>query len=169
MITRSFPDQTEQNMKRDDRPTDSLPISRRTVIMNAGLAAAAIAGLGSCTNYGSGPVTEPSAAATSGGATGGNGAGNGLTATAADIPVGGGKIFPDAQTVITQPEAGDFKAFSSICTHQACPVATVTDTINCECHGSKYSITDGSVLNPPAPQPLPAKTIKVDGDTLTVT
>jgi Rieske Fe-S protein len=154
-------------MKRYARPTDMLPISRRTVIMNAGLAAAAVAGLSACTNYGSGPATEPSAAATSGGATGG--AGNGLTATAADIPVGGGKIFPDAQAVITQPKAGEFKAFSSICTHQACPVATVTDTINCDCHGSKYSITDGSVVNPPAPQPLPAKTIKVDGDTLTVT
>jgi Rieske Fe-S protein len=153
-------------MKRYDRPTDTLPISRRTVIMNAGLAAAAVAGLSGCTNYGSGPATEPSAAAT-GGATGG--AGNGLTATAADIPVGGGKIFPDAQAVITQPKAGEFKAFSSICTHQSCPVATVTDTINCDCHGSKYSITDGSVVNPPAPQPLPAKTIKVDGDTLTVT
>src|SRR5688572_33308137 len=106
-------------MKPYDRPTDSLPISRRTVIMNAGLAAAAIASLGSCTNYGSGPVTEPSAAATSGGATGGasNGAGNGLTATAADIPIGGGKIFPDGQTVITQPEAGEFKAFNSNCKH----------------------------------------------------
>ncbi len=84
-------------------------------------------------------------------------------------PVGSGKIFPDAQAVITQPKSGEFKAFSSICTHQSCLVATVTDTINCDCHGSKYSITDGSVVNPPAPQPLPAKTIKVDGDTLTVT
>ena len=93
----------------------------------------------------------------------------GLSAKAADIPVGSGKIFPDAQTVITQPKEGEFKAFSSICTHQACPVATVTDTINCDCHGSKYSITDGSVVNPPAPNPLPAKTIKVEGDTLTVT
>ena len=92
----------------------------------------------------------------------------GLSAKAADIPVGSGKIFPDAQTVITSQE-GEFKAFSSICTHQACPVATVTDTINCDCHGSKYSITDGSVVNPPAPNPLPAKTIKVEGDTLTVT
>jgi Rieske Fe-S protein len=158
-------------MKPYDRPTDSLPISRRTVIMNAGLAAAALAGLSSCTNYGTAPVTESSAATTSGSATGGasNGAGNGLTATAADIPVGSGKIFPDAETVITQPKEGEFKAFSSICTHQACPVASVTDTINCDCHGSKYSITDGSVVNPPAPQPLPTKTIKVDGDTLTVT
>ena len=154
-----------------DRPTDTLPIPRRTVIMNAGLAAAALAGLSSCTNYGTAPVAESSAATTSGSATAGasNGAGNGLTATAADIPVGSGKIFPDSETVITQPEEGEFKAFSSICTHQACPVASVTDTINCDCHGSKYSITDGSVINPPAPQPLPAKTIKVDGDTLTVT
>ena len=94
---------------------------------------------------------------------------SGLSAKVADIPVGGGKIFPDAQTVITQPEQGEFKAFDSICTHQACPVASVTDTINCDCHGSKYSINDGSVVNPPAPNPLPAKTIKVDGDTLTVT
>jgi Rieske Fe-S protein len=149
------------------RPTDSMPISRRTLIMNAGLAAAALASLSSCTTYGSGPVTEPSAAATSGETSGGSG--QGLTVNAAEIPTGSGKIFPDAQAVITQPEQGEFKAFSSICTHQNCPVATVTDTINCECHGSRYSITDGSVVNPPATTPLPAKTIKVDGDTLTVT
>ena len=49
-----------------DRPTDSPPITRRTVIMNTGLAAAAIAGLSSCTNYGTAPVSEPSAGGTSG-------------------------------------------------------------------------------------------------------
>ena len=37
-------------MNPNDRTTDSLPISRRTVIINTGLAAAAIAGLSSCTN-----------------------------------------------------------------------------------------------------------------------
>ena len=147
-----------------NRPTDSLPISRRTVIMSTGLAAASLAGLSSCTTYGSTPVTDPSAPVEES-----SGSGQGLSAKVADIPVGGGKIFPDAQTVITQPEQGEFKAFDSICTHQACPVASVTDTINCDCHGSKYSINDGSVVNPPAPNPLPAKTIKVDGDTLTVT
>jgi Rieske Fe-S protein len=152
------------------RPTDSLPISRRTVIMNIGLAAAAMAGLSSCTNYSTQPVDEPSAAGTSGGATGGSsGAGGPLSVKETEIPVGSGKIFPDAQTVITQPQKGEFKAFSAICTHQGCVVDTVTNTINCPCHGSKYSITDGSVVNPPAPQPLPAKTIKVSGDTLTVT
>jgi Rieske Fe-S protein len=61
------------------------------------------------------------------------------------------------------------RPFSSICTHQGCQVDAVTTTINCPCHGSKYSITDGSVVNPPAPKPLPEKTIKVEGDNLVVT
>jgi Rieske Fe-S protein len=156
-------------MNHYDRTTDSLPISRRTVIMNTGLAAAALAGLSSCTNYSTAPASQPSAA-TSGGASGGSAAAAGpLTVKEAEIPVGSGKIFPDAQTVITQPKKGEFKAFSAICTHMGCLVDSVTDTINCPCHGSKYSITDGSVVNPPAPQPLPPKTIKVSGKTLTVT
>jgi Rieske Fe-S protein len=151
-----------------DRPTDALPISRRPVIMNTGLAAVAIAGLSSCTTYGTQPVTEPAAGDT-GGATGGSsGASGPLSVKEADIPVGSGKIFPDAQTVITQPKKGEFKAFSSVCTHQGCQVDAITDTINCPCHGSKYSITDGSVVNPPAPKPLPPKTIEIKGDTLTV-
>ena len=70
--------------------------------------------------------------------------------------------------MITQPTEGTFKAFSSICTHARCPVADVTDTINCNCHGSKFSITDGSVVNGPATQPLPARTVAVTGDSVSV-
>ncbi len=139
------------------RLTDDPPISRRTVIMTTGLAAAALAGFSGCANYGS---AEAPPSATS--------AGGGLSAKTADIPVGGGQVFADAQAVITQPTAGQFKAFTSICTHAGCPVAEVTDTINCDCHGSKYSITDGSVVNGPAPNPLAPKTVTVDGDTITV-
>jgi len=140
-----------------DRLTDAPPISRRTAIMQAGLAAAALAGLSGCTNYGASetPSSAPSAAGP-------------LSAKAADIPVGGGKIFADAQAVITQPSAGEFKAFTSICTHAQCPVFDVTDTINCNCHGSKFSITDGSVVKDPATTPLAAKTVTVDGDDLTI-
>jgi len=148
-----------------DRWTDSLPISRRTVIINVSLAAAAVAGLSSCTTYGTAPVTEPSAPPSGQGA---GGSGQPLTIASADIPVGSGKVFPDAQTVITQPKKGDFKAFSAVCTHQGCLVHAVTNTINCPCHGSKYSITDGSVVNPPAPNPLPEKTIQVEGNNLVV-
>ena len=150
-------------MKPHDRPTDSLLISRRTVIMNSGLAAAALAGLSSCTTYGTG--TQPSAPASGQGS---GGSGQGVTAKSAEIPVGSGKVFPDAQTVVTQPKKGQFKAFSAVCTHQGCIVNAVTNTINCPCHGSKYSITDGSVVNPPATQPLAPKTIKVSGGNVVV-
>jgi Rieske Fe-S protein len=45
-----------------------------------------------------------------------------------------------------------------------CPVSDVSGgTINCLCHGSQYSIEDGSVVAGPAPSPLPAKPIEVDG------
>jgi Rieske Fe-S protein len=47
-------------------------------------------------------------------------------------------------------------------------VSDVTDTINCACHGSQFSITDGSVVTPPATKPLPEAVITVDGDTITV-
>jgi Rieske Fe-S protein len=88
---------------------------------------------------------------------------------AADIPVGGGKVFPDEHVVITQPTAGTFKAFDATCTHMQCTVASVSGgTINCPCHGSKYKITDGSVENGPAPRPLTPKTVTKTGDTLTV-
>jgi Rieske Fe-S protein len=148
-----------------DRTTDPPPISRRTVIMNTGLAAAALAGLTSCTNYSTAPAGQPSAPPSAASSSGGGP----VTVKEAEIPVGSGKVFADAQTVITQPKKDEFKAFSAVCTHQGCLVDAVTTTINCPCHGSKYSITDGSVVNPPAPQPLPAKTVKVNGDTLTVT
>jgi Rieske Fe-S protein len=41
-------------------------------------------------------------------------------------------------------------------------------TINCTCHGSKYSMEDGSVKTGPATQPLPPRTVTVEGDNLTL-
>lgn len=71
--------------------------------------------------------------------------------------------------VVTQPSAGEFKAFSAICTHQGCTVNKVADgTIDCPCHGSKYRIADGSVAAGPAPRPLPAEQITVSGETITL-
>jgi Rieske Fe-S protein len=84
-----------------------------------------------------------------------------------DVPVGGGKIYTNPQVVVTQPTKGEFKGFTSICTHQGCPVSSVDDgTINCTCHGSKFSIEDGSVVHGPATSPLDAVSVAVDGDTI---
>ena len=82
---------------------------------------------------------------------------------AADIPVGGGKVFANQKMVVTQPSAGQFKGFSAVCTHQGCLVDAVTDgTINCPCHASKFKVTDGSVTAGPAPTPLAAMDVSVN-------
>lgn len=83
------------------------------------------------------------------------GGGGEVIASTDDVPEGGGFIVEDAEVVITQPTAGMFKGFTSVCTHQGCQVGEVADgTINCPCHGSKFSIEDGSVVNGPATEPL---------------
>ena len=84
-------------------------------------------------------------------------------ASTGDVPVGGGVI--GAGVVVTQPAEGDFRAFSSTCTHQGCTVSDVSDgIISCFCHGSQYSAEDGSVERGPATQALPEVGITVDGD-----
>ncbi|MGW5325828.1 Rieske (2Fe-2S) protein [Streptomyces sp. NPDC004014] len=91
-------------------------------------------------------------------------------ASTSDIPEGGGKIFKERKVVVTQPSKGDFKAFSAICTHEGCTVSEVADgTIGCPCHGSRFHIADGSVANGPATRPLPAETIKVEGNSIRLT
>ncbi|MGW5429243.1 Rieske (2Fe-2S) protein [Streptomyces sp. NPDC004059] len=115
---------------------------------------------------GAAAVVAPVAACGGGGSTSG-GAELGKTS---DIPEGGGKIFKDQKVVVTQPKKGDFKAFSAICTHLGCTVSRVADgTIDCPCHGSKFHVADGSVAHGPAKRPLPAKSIKVEGNSIKLT
>ncbi|MGI8711505.1 MAG: Rieske (2Fe-2S) protein [Acidimicrobiales bacterium] len=93
----------------------------------------------------------------------------GPLAAAADIPVGDGKIFADQNVVVTEPEPGTFHGFSAICTHLGCTVTTVDQgTINCPCHGSRFSISDGSVQAGPAPRPLPRAQITVAGGSISL-
>jgi Rieske Fe-S protein len=86
-----------------------------------------------------------------------------------EVPVGSGKIFAAEKVVLTQPTAGDFKAFSAVCTHQGCVVAKiVAKDIECTCHGSKFSIEDGSVVTGPATKALEPLKVTASGDELSV-
>jgi Rieske Fe-S protein len=77
-------------------------------------------------------------------------------------------VLGERGVVVTQPSAGQFKAFSAICTHQGCTVAEVrAGTINCPCHGSRFSAVDGSVVNGPAARPLRPVAVTVAGTDIT--
>jgi nitrite reductase/ring-hydroxylating ferredoxin subunit len=138
-------------------------VSRRIVFQGLGFlgVAAALAGCGGSSDASD---SDASAAASSGTA----------LATTDEVPVGGGIVLTDAGVVLTQPTAGEFKAFTAICTHQGAALDAVTsEGIECPLHGSRFSIEDGSVvraaagLTPEEQDPLPEAEIVVNGDQIT--
>lgn len=138
---------------------DKMQFSRKSVIVGAGvgLAAATLAACSSGDSGDSGDSAGESSEAASAPAP------EELTTTA-DVPVGSGIIV--GETIITQPVAGDFKAFSAVCTHSGCLINAVADgTLNCPCHGSKFSL-DGAMVRGPAARPLTEETITVQGDSI---
>ena len=157
-----------QEPQRDTRAT------RRGVLAGVGLVGLAGA-VSACSSGGSSSSpagaasasTAPASAPGSASAAAGTGSATGALATTSEIPVGSGKIFTAEKVVVTQPTSGDFKAFSAVCTHMGCIVSQISNgTIDCPCHGSRYSIKDGSVVAGPAPSPLPAEPIKLSGTSI---
>jgi Rieske Fe-S protein len=146
---------------------------RRTLLVAA--ASGAAAALSGCTVYGrddDSPAAEPDGSATEPGESGESSEGAVLASTS-EVDVGGGVILADRGVVVTQPSDGEFKGFSATCTHQGCTVSSISDgTINCACHGSRFSIEDGSVvqaasgLTADSQAPLPEVPISVDGDSI---
>ena len=114
-----------------------------------GVAAIAVAGCSS----GSGDSGNSSSSSSSG-----------SLAKTSDIPEGGGKIFASEKVVVTQPSSGTYKAFSAVCPHQGCTVSSISgDAIVCPCHGSKFKISDGSLISGPAKTGLTTKQVTVSG------
>ncbi|SRR6266545_1187750 len=155
----------------DENTRDRRTVLRGAAVIGlAGAAAPLIAACGGDDAAGSGsttstaPSTAPASSAPASSAPASSSGGAGSLGPASEVPVGGGKIYGDAKVVVTQPTAGQYKGFTAVCTHQGCIVGTVEGgTINCPCHGSKYKIADGSVVSGPAPAPLAAVAVTVQG------
>lgn len=160
-------------MAEQSKPT----ADRRTVLRTTALGVAA-AGIGvtaaACSSsntdaQGSNATTaqpaDTGAAGTSASSgSGSTGSSGSNVATTAQVPVNGGYVNKDAAIVVTQPTAGEYKAFTAVCTHAQCIVGSVSNNvIQCPCHGSQYNAATGAVIQGPAPAPLAAKSVKVDG------
>ncbi len=177
--------------KSDSQVATGADPTRRAVVAGAGLvgASALLVGCGWDTanlksryvadGQTTAPAAPPDTPATTGAAPAATGAAPAQTeapagnanverlASTSDIPVGGGKIFSADKVVVTQPSEGNFKAYDTTCSHAGCAVTKISGgTINCPCHGAKFSVQDGSVTDGPAPTGLQEVSIKVEGDAI---
>lgn len=157
--------------------SDETQISRRGVVLGAGVAAGALT-IAAC---GGPDVTYSKGATTTAGSTSPSAPTSDRTtaeaapptsaetiradelAKTSDVP-NGGAVLVDG-VLITQESAGAYRAFNPVCTHRGCAVETAGSMIHCPCHGSMFSL-DGSVVNGPAMSPLRPIAIKVAGDSI---
>lgn len=151
------------------------PLSRRRALSGAATLGVGVPLLAACGDDGGTTADDPATptssaptssapASTEASASDTAASSGGLVATS-EVPVGGGVVVQDAEIVVTQPSAGEFKAFTAICTHQGCLVSSVADgKILCACHGSSFEIADGAVSAGPASAPLAEVAVAVEGD-----
>ncbi|MGG8406758.1 Rieske (2Fe-2S) protein [Streptomyces sp. 12297] len=129
--------------------------ARRTVLKGAALAGAG-ATLAACSTEGN-----------SGGRTPATPTAPVEVGAAADVPVGGAKLFRERKLVVSCPAEGRYKAFSAQCTHAGCVLDKIEDGEgNCPCHGSRFDVATGKVLRGPATDPLPEVPVRAEGGKL---
>jgi nitrite reductase/ring-hydroxylating ferredoxin subunit len=63
---------------------------------------------------------------------------------------------------------GQWKAFSSVCTHAGCTVQFTGSSVYCPCHAGYFSPTNGSVQGGPPMTPLPEFGVVVQNGSLYV-
>ena len=81
--------------------------------------------------------------------------------------------FQVGDQVIGVARVGDeLLAFSDVCTHQQCSLASLGDiegtVIECGCHGSRFDMKTGQVLHGPATTPIAVFQARDEGGDLQV-
>ena len=165
--------------------------TRRTLLLELGAGAAAIAGISLLargaysaprsfargSSSGSGPGGGGNPAAHGGGEAGQTGSGGGASRVPSNavelgparrLPSGSAATYSDpgdgAPDIVIRDSNGGIRAFSAVCTHAGCTVGYESGTIVCPCHGGEYSAETGEVIAGPPPAPLePRRVLEANG------
>jgi cytochrome b6-f complex iron-sulfur subunit len=95
-----------------------------------------------------------------------------VAARVTEVKPNAGKIFKFGSKpgILIQTPAGEYRAFSAVCTHLDCTVQYRPDEklIWCACHNGRYDLTGKNISGPP-PRPLESFTVNVRGEEIVVT
>ena len=151
----------------EPRPTQARLTRRHALggVAGVGLGLPLLAACGGGDETATGPApTSTAPSADSGSSSGSSPEPAAAFASTDEVPVGGGAIFADEGVVVTQPTEGEFLGFSITCSHQGCPVDSVTESgINCPCHGSTFDLSSGEPTAGPASAPLGTIALSIKG------
>jgi len=96
---------------------------------------------------------------------------NVVAGKAKDYPPNSGKIFRfgNRPGILVRTSAGEFRAFSAICTHLNCTVQYRPDLehIWCACHNGHFDLFGKNIAGPP-PRPLDPFEVVVRGEDIVV-
>jgi Rieske Fe-S protein len=88
-----------------------------------------------------------------------------------DLTPNSGRIFKFGSRpgLLIRTEAGEWRAFSAVCTHLNCTVQYRPDTqqIWCACHNGLYDL-NGKVIGGPPPRPLEQYVVNIRNDEVVV-
>ncbi|MFF2806880.1 Rieske (2Fe-2S) protein [Streptomyces sp. NPDC058000] len=128
---------------------------RRTVLRGTALAGIACFGAAACAAGEQGSGARPSSDAPV------------ELGPAAEVPVGGAKLYAAQRLLVSQPTKGEFKCFSSVCTHMGGTLNKIEKgQAVCPLHGSHFEVATGKVAQGPASSPLEEVPVKVKGGKL---
>lgn len=155
---------------------------RRRMLIDGGVAAVAVAGIGLLTGslarlgrrdrVAAGPSPTGTATPSTGPSTGAQAdVATAASVSVADVAVGGAARTTDPATgdtvYVLQPEQGRYTALSAVCPHAGCVVNAPEDgKLACPCHNSQFDAATGALLHGPATSGLARYGITRSGDRL---
>ena len=77
-------------------------------------------------------------------------------------------VLAQGEQILLTELGGEVIAFSNMCTDDFCDLiegfVDEFEEIECDCHGSRFKVRTGEVMQPPAQDPLPVYSVRIEGD-----